>query len=192
MADENGYRATIKTNEPGTANKDPASTYITALDPPAQTNPARCTAAAPLVAAPRYATAPVARIVAAPQYAPTPQRFVAAPTYAPAPQRLVAAPAYAPARIVASPAYAAPQPARIVAAPRYAPESARLVAVQEEPQYAQPAQLLAEPAELAAYAPRRAYKREARKAAKRSYSAAYQGEVAQESAVAGVVYADIE
>lgn len=36
VADENGFRATIKTNEPGTANESPADVELTAEEPPAQ------------------------------------------------------------------------------------------------------------------------------------------------------------
>lgn len=38
-ADSSGFHANIKTNEPGTANENPADVYITAEEPPAQTNP---------------------------------------------------------------------------------------------------------------------------------------------------------
>ncbi|RWS12715.1 cuticle protein 16.8-like protein, partial [Dinothrombium tinctorium] len=39
VADENGFRATIKTNEPGTANANPADVMLQAEEPPAQVNP---------------------------------------------------------------------------------------------------------------------------------------------------------
>lgn len=35
VADENGYRATVETNEPGTANANPADVQINAEEPPA-------------------------------------------------------------------------------------------------------------------------------------------------------------
>jgi hypothetical protein len=202
VADENGFRATIRTNEPGVDNKDPASAQIQASAPPAQVAVAKL-AAAPIVAAPQYAPAPARIVAAEPAYAPAPQRLVAAPAYAPAPARLVAAPQYAPApaRIVAAPQYA-PAPARLVAAPAYAP--ARLQAVPEyleappppparivaaEPQYAPARVVAAEP--LIAAEPQyesRPYKRRAR-AARKAFSAAYHGEPS-EAESSEVVYAD--
>lgn len=39
VADENGFRATVKTNEPGTANESPADVELSAEEPPANVNP---------------------------------------------------------------------------------------------------------------------------------------------------------
>jgi len=46
VADEHGFRATVKTNEPGTANESPADVDWQAEEPPAQTNPGSKTSAA--------------------------------------------------------------------------------------------------------------------------------------------------
>ncbi|XP_022240170.1 cuticle protein 16.8-like [Limulus polyphemus] len=72
VADETGFHAWIKTNEPGTANQNPADVQI-AADPapaPAYTHPV----AKAVVAAPHYAKT----VVAAPHYA---KAVVAAPAH---------------------------------------------------------------------------------------------------------------
>ncbi|RWS23658.1 cuticle protein 10.9-like protein [Leptotrombidium deliense] len=46
VADENGFRATIKTNEPGTSNASPADVMMHAEEPPAKVNPGSGSASA--------------------------------------------------------------------------------------------------------------------------------------------------
>ena len=61
VADENGYRATITTNEPGTANANPADVKIYAKEPPASVYASAGTGVYPAAA---YASAPIADYVA--------------------------------------------------------------------------------------------------------------------------------
>lgn len=65
IADEHGYRATITTNEPGTANADPADVKIYAKEPPASAYASTGAGGYPTAA---YASAPVADYVSPKQY----------------------------------------------------------------------------------------------------------------------------
>ncbi|XP_015786512.1 cuticle protein 16.8 [Tetranychus urticae] len=58
IADDYGFRATVTTNEPGTANSDPADVKMYSKEPPATSSPSP----APVYAAPAYLT---------PSYAPS-------------------------------------------------------------------------------------------------------------------------
>jgi len=76
IADENGYRATVKTNEPGVANQDPADVKIIAEPPPA--NLIQQHASIPVQAPPPPPQQPV-RVVLQPQPQPRPVQIVSAP-----------------------------------------------------------------------------------------------------------------
>lgn len=81
VADENGFRATIKTNEPGTANESPASVDLHAYEPPsnyyAGKESTSYTTPKSSYAAPAAAAAPVAAAAAAPSYQPQRQTYSA-------------------------------------------------------------------------------------------------------------------
>ncbi|GFY58704.1 cuticle protein 16.8 [Trichonephila inaurata madagascariensis] len=124
VADDKGFRAVIKTNEPGTENQNAADAEIHSDAAPVKYEPAPAYgkpygAAAPAYSkpapiykpAPAYAPAPAYK--PAPAYAPAPA-YKPAPAYAPAPA-YKPAPAYAPApiydsaaKVYSEPSYAAP------------------------------------------------------------------------------------
>jgi len=140
VADDDGFRADIKTNEPGVEPRDPAATRINKPDiavvdavPTVPVVAPVAAPAAPIVvkAAPAYVQAPVA-VKAAPVYAQAPvvanpQLNVIRPGYS-AP---LATPAYAPRAIASNQiAVSAPLAARVaapVAAPAVAPVTAKYI-----------------------------------------------------------------
>jgi len=77
VADDYGFRATIKTNEPGTANQDPASVQLQSSAPPVQYAPAPYKAPSysaptyvePVYSAPRAVYSAPAPVYKAPVYA---------------------------------------------------------------------------------------------------------------------------
>jgi len=148
VADDGGFRADIKTNEPGVEPKDSAATRVNKPDVAIVAAPAvPLVASAPITA--QY-TAPVATQVAAPiaTYASPVQRIVAP---APAPVAYKATPIYtqAPVAVKAAPAYA-PSSVAVKAAPAYAPAP---VAVQDAPVIASPQANVINPGYLAPTTP---------------------------------------
>ncbi|KAF8783151.1 Cuticle protein 16.8 like protein [Argiope bruennichi] len=117
VADEKGFRAVVKTNEPGTENQNSADAEIHSEAAPVKYEPA------PAYAKP-YAPAAPAYSKPAPVYKPAPAAYAPAPAYKPAPAVYAPAPAYqpAPAAYAPAPAYK-PAPA-YAPAPVYAPEPA--------------------------------------------------------------------
>ncbi|XP_013791577.1 cuticle protein 16.8-like [Limulus polyphemus] len=69
VADEGGFRASVSTNEPGTANQNPADVEVSAQEPPAGVQPVVVPAPKAIVPAVRnVAAVPVVKKVAAPAY----------------------------------------------------------------------------------------------------------------------------
>ncbi|PRD20897.1 UNVERIFIED_CONTAM: Cuticle protein 16.8 [Trichonephila clavipes] len=151
VADDKGFRAVIKTNEPGTENQNAADAEIHSDAAPIKYEPAPAYGKPYGAAAPAYSKpAPIYK--PAPAYAPAPA-YKPAPAYAPAPA-YKPAPAYAPAPAYKpAPAYAPepaykPTPAVYAPAPVYKPAPAYAPApiydsaapkVYSEPSYAAPA-----------------------------------------------------
>jgi len=106
VADDYGFRATIKTNEPGTANQDPASVKLVSSAPPVQYSPApvykASSYAAPAYAAPAYAAPAYA--APAPVYsAPHAYSSYSAPAYSEPVYASVPKAVYAPAPVYKAP-----------------------------------------------------------------------------------------
>ncbi|XP_076356817.1 uncharacterized protein LOC143250216 [Tachypleus tridentatus] len=70
VADEGGFRASVSTNEPGTANQNPADVEVSAQEPPAGVQPVVVPSAPKAVvpAVKRVAAVPVVKRVPAPAY----------------------------------------------------------------------------------------------------------------------------
>ncbi|XP_035219095.1 cuticle protein 16.8-like isoform X1 [Stegodyphus dumicola] len=122
VADDKGFRAAIKTNEPGTENQNPADVEIQSEAAPVKYDSAPAYGKA--VSAPAYARAPVAAPAysrPAPAYKPAPAIYASGPVYQPAApaavyQPAAPAPVYQPAAPqYSAPVYSAPAPSKLEA-----------------------------------------------------------------------------
>ncbi|GIX82064.1 hypothetical protein CDAR_320131 [Caerostris darwini] len=110
VADDKGFRAVIKTNEPGTENQNSADAEIHSDAAPVKYEPA------PAYGKP-YAPAVPAYSKPAPAYRPAPAVYAPAPAYKPAPAVYAPAPVYKPAPVYAPEAAYKPAPAAYGPAP---------------------------------------------------------------------------
>lgn len=117
VADDKGFRAYVKTNEPGTDNQNPADVEIHSEAAPVKYD------------GPSYDKPPAYSRPAAPTYSQPP------PIYRPAPAAYAPVPSYQPAQPHAYPAPAEPRPYHPEPAPYAAPEPAKYQPAPAYPTY---------------------------------------------------------